>query len=149
MHLSTETFPLFLLFFPMHVALAQNNCTIVSTSFGYLNYKKLPGNFNRVVPLYYKRYFHRNDDQPDFQWQSEKSFCLQYILYRLIQRRSHPRHHHSINGGFGNEFRYRNKYSAYFKRRIQLCVPSFSFPTLKPGIDMMYMWGYDESWKYR
>ena len=141
MHISTKTFPLLFLFFPIYVAIAQNNCTIVSTSFGYLNYKKLPGNFTESFPYTTKDISTGVLTSQTFNGSLKNPFATNIFFIDLFNVEV-ILHHHSINGGFGMNSDIGANYSTYFKGGYSYVFTVFHSLLIKPGIDMMYMWGY-------
>jgi hypothetical protein len=141
---SSKTFQLLFLFFPLHVAIAQNNCTIVSTSFGYMNDEKLPGNFTELFPYTTKDISTGTTTSQTFNGSLKNPFASNLFLIDLFNVEV-IRHHHSINGGFGMNSDIGNNYSAYFKGGYSYVFPVFRAFLIKPGFDIIYIWGYDES----
>ncbi len=144
MYKSSKTFPLLFLIFPFHSAMAQNNCTIVSTSFGYMNNKKLPGNFKESFSYTTKDISTGTTTSQTFNGTLKNPFASNIFLIDLLNVEVIS-HHHSINGGFGMNSDIGNTYSAYFKGGYSYVFPVFQALLIKPGVDMVYMIGYDET----
>jgi hypothetical protein len=139
-----KTLPLLFFFIAFQTAIAQNDCTILSTGFGYLNNKKMPGNFTESFPYTTKDISTGATTSQTFRGSLQNPFASNIFFVDLFNVEV-IRQHHGINGGFGMNSDIGNRYSAYFKGGYSYVFPVFHALLIKPGVDLIYMWGYDES----